>query len=340
MDDIPSWLSVLLLVVFLAMSAFYSSSETAFASLNKYKYVVRANEGERKAKLTVWLFEHFDSTLVTVLIGYNVFAILISTFSTFLFYRLLSPVMNDTVLSFLTSIIMAIITFLFGDTIPKFIGKSRPDAVVSFTAYPLAFFVILFYPISFLFRCLTKLLVKLFRGKEAPELSEEDFKTVVDIAEEEGLLEENESDIIQATFAFDDREVAEVLTPRYRMVMIDAYNLKTEKLHEFILNCPYSRIPVFYKSKDKVLGILVVKNYLNAYFKDPRVSYVSCLQKPYVISRKVKIDDLVEGFRKNRTQIALVKENKKLVGMVTIEDVLEELVGKIAESSSRKEEKA
>ena len=312
MDDIPSWLSVLLLVVFLAMSAFYSSSETAFASLNKYKYVVRANEGERKAKLTVWLFEHFDSTLVTVLIGYNVFAILISTFS----------------------------TFLFGDTIPKFIGKSRPDAVVSFTAYPLAFFVILFYPISFLFRCLTKLLVKLFRGKEAPELSEEDFKTVVDIAEEEGLLEENESDIIQATFAFDDREVAEVLTPRYRMVMIDAYNLKTEKLHEFILNCPYSRIPVYYKSKDKVLGILVVKNYLNAYFKDPRVSYVSCLQKPYVISRKVKIDDLVEGFRKNRTQIALVKENKKLVGMVTIEDVLEELVGKIAESSSRKEEKA
>ncbi len=151
MDDIPSWLSVLLLFLFLAMSAFYSSAETAFSNVNKYKYKALADEGNRRAKLILWLADHFESTLVTVLIGYNVFAILISTFSTFLFMRWLSPYINETALSFLISIGMAIITFLFGDTIPKFLGKRRPESIAAFCAYPLAFFVILFFPVSFLF---------------------------------------------------------------------------------------------------------------------------------------------------------------------------------------------
>lgn len=338
MDDIPSWLSITLLVVFLLMSAFYSSSETAFASINKYKYLARANEGQKKAKLTVWLFEHFDSTLVTVLIGNNVMSILISTFSTFLFYGWLSPYIPDTALSLLTSIVMAILTFLIGDAIPKFLGKARPDAVVSITAYPLAFFVIILFPVGWAFNGLTKFLVKIFGGKEAMELSEEDFKTSIDEAEEEGLLEENESDIIQATFEFDDKSVQDVLTPKSRMTMIDADKLKQDKLHAFLIDCPYSRVPVYYKTKDKVIGILVVKNYLNAYFKDPRVSFISCLQKPYIITPRTKIDDLIEGFRLRRTQIALVKKDKKLLGMVTSEDVMEELVGKIAERPRKNKE--
>ena len=337
MDDIPSWLSVLLLFLFLAMSAFYSSAETAFSNINKYKYKALADEGNRKAKLILWLAEHFESTLVTVLIGYNAFAILISTFSTFLFMRWLSPYIDETALSFLISIVMAIITFLFGDTIPKFLGKRRPESMASFVAYPLFFFVILFFPISFLFGKLSSGIAKLFGSEKEVELSEEDFASAIDIAEEQGLLEENESDIIQATFDFADTKVKEVLTPKSRMTMLDASKIKKESLHAFLIDTPFSRIPVYYKDKNKVLGILVVKNYLNAYFQDQRVSYLSYLQKPYFVTPSVKIDDLLEGFRKRHTQIALVKKDDKLLGMVTAEDVLEELVGKINEQSEAKE---
>ena len=337
MDDIPSWVKVLLLIFFLLMSAFYSMAETAFSNINQYKYRALAGEGNRKAKVIVWAVNHFESLLVTVLIGYNVFSVLISTVSTFLFMSILGKYIPDTALSLLTSIVMAIITFMFGDTIPKYLGKRRPDAVAGFVIYPLMFFIVLFYPVSFLFRLLSKAVFTLFGNKKAVELSEEEFQSAIDIAEEEGLLEENESDIIQATFDFADMTVKEVLTPRSKMAMLDASTLKRDKLHDYILHCPFSRIPIYYKNPNKVLGVLVVKNYLNAYFADPRVSYLSYMQKPYFVTPSVKIDDLIEGFRKRHTQIALVKKDEKLLGMVTSEDVLEELVGKISESSAPKE---
>ena len=339
MDDVPSWLLVLLLFLFLAMSAFYSAAETAFSNVNKYKYKALAAEGNRRAKVISWASDRFESVLVTVLIGYNVFAILISSFSTFLFMHWFSKYIDDTLLSFLVSVGMAIITFLFGDTLPKFLGKRRPDAVVNFVIYPLCFFIILFFPLSFLFRQLNKAVFLLFGNKKQVELSEEDFNSAIDIAEEQGLLEENESDIIQATFDVADLTVKEVLTPRSKMAMLDASTLKRDKLHEYLKDSTFSRIPIYYKTPNKILGVLVVKNYLNAYFADPRVSYLSYMQKPYVVSPSVKVDDLLEGFRKRHTQIAIVKKDDRLIGMVTSEDVLEELVGKISEVPTAKEAK-
>ena len=317
------------------MSAFYSMAETAFSNINRFKYKALAEEGKTRAKLIVWMCEHFDSVLVTILIGYNVFAILISTFSTFLFSRLLSAYIPDTALNLLTSIVMAIVTFLFGDTIPKFIGKRRPEGIANFVVFPLSFFVIVLYPISFLFRMLEKGMFRLFGNREEIEVSEEDFNSAIDIAEEQGLLEENESEIIQATFDFADTTVKEVLTPKSKMKMLDAASLKRERLHEFIQENQFSRIPIYYKDPNKILGVLVVKNYLNAYFQDPRVSYLTYLQKPYFVTPSVKIDDLLEGFRKRHTQIALVRKDNKILGMVTAEDVLEELVGKISENTAK-----
>lgn len=340
MDDIPSWVLILLLFLFLAMSAFYSAAETSFSTLNKYKYRALAGEGNRKAKLIVWASDHFESLLITVLIGYNVFSILISTFSAFLAMRWLSPYINDTLLSLLTSIVMAIITFMFGDTIPKFLGKKRSETVANLVIYPITFFIFLFSPISILFKLLSKAVVNILGGKKQVELSEEEFADAIDTAEEQGLLEENESDIIQATFDFADMTVKEVLTSRNKMAMLDASTLKKDKLNDYLLDCPFSRIPIYYKNPNKVIGVLIVKNYLNAYLVDPRVSYLSYLQKPYFVSPSVKIDDLLDGFRKRHTQIALVRKEDKLLGMVTSEDVLEELVGKINENPSRKEAKS
>ena len=328
--DPLDWVFLALLLFAFVFIAFFSMTETAFASLNKYRFKVKADEGSKTAKLIVWLYDHFDSTLVTVLIGNNVGSIAISVLSTTLFLKWL-PSWNENVSSLVVSIVMGFCTFLFGDTIPKYIGKGAPNTVVKITVYPLTFFFILFYPLGLFFRLVSFLAKKVFRAKPTPELTEADFASAVEEAEDQGELEANESDIIQASLDFDDTSVKEVLTSKNRMVMVDLQGLTNEKLIEIIKKTEFSRLPCYVKDKNKIVGVLVVKRFLSAYFKNPKVNCVSLLEKPYFVSPTVKIDDLVAGFRDRKTQIAIVKKGEDVLGMVTMEDCLEELVGKIAE---------
>lgn len=319
------------LVLSVLMCAFFSMTETAFSSFNRYRFKVQADEGKKQAKLIVWLYEHFDSTLITVLIGNNVFAIALSVLSTSLFLSWLNGIWDENVTSLVISIVMGFVTFLFGDTIPKYLGKGAPNHIVKFTCYPLICFFVLFYPLGLLFRGVSFLAKKLFRAKPTPEITEDDFSSAVEEAEDEGEFEENESDIIQASLDFDDTAVKEVFTPIAKMSMLNLEGLSQEELLDFLKKTPYSRIPCYRGNKDNVVGILIVKVYLSAYFKDPKVDVTSLLKKPYVVSPSVKIDDLIVGFREHQAQIAIVKKGNKVLGMVSTEDCLEELVGKIAE---------
>lgn len=332
--DLPDWASIILLLFFLLMSAFYSATETAFACLNKYKFQIEAEDGKTSSKLIVKLYEHFETTLITVLIGNNLFAVLISTVSTFLFLHLFHGILNDSVVSLIASIVMAIITFMFGDTIPKFVAKRAPNIVARVVAFPTAFFVILFFPISLVFRGFEWLTRKIFRAKPEADFTDEDFAQEIERKEKEGELEENESDIIVNSIDFGDTAIREVLTPISRMTMLNGEKLTTKAVIEFLKKCPYSRIPIYYQTPDRMIGVLVVKNFLAAYLHDPSVSYLPYVQKPYFVKPTVKIDDLIDGFRENHTQIALVRKDKKIIGMVTTEDVLEELVGNIGENTA------
>lgn len=326
------------------MCAFFSCTETAFSCLNKYKYRALAEEGNKTAKQIVRLADSFNTTLVSVLIGYNGASIVISVLSTFLFLRafqvpLDQNLLDENLVSLLASILMAFVTFLFGDTIPKFIGKKIPDTIAKVNVYPMTGFIILFYPLGLIFRGITWLFGKAFHGKAMPELTEEDFSSAIDEAEDSGVFESNESEIIQNALEFDDTRVKEVLTPLRRMKMIDSSGLTKEKLLSFIKDCPYSRIPVYYKDRSKIVGILVVKDFLSAYFADPKnTSFISYIKKPYFVYPSIHIDDLIEGFRENRTQVAIVRNKDGVLGMCTTEDVLEELVGSIAEKSAALEE--
>lgn len=331
--DPDSWLSLIAILICVALSAFFSGAETTLSSLNKYKYKVKAEEGNTLAKLIVWLCEHFERTLIGILIGNNVVNIGLSTVSAVFAFRWFSVYLDDDLLSWITSIVMTIVVYILGESIPKIIAKKNPDRFAKFSAYPLAFFVFLFYPFELLFEGINWLVKRLAGADHMPTITEEDFTNVVEEIEKKGDLEDNESDIIQASLEFADTSVKEVLTPVRRMFMIDLKGLTKEALLDIIRNTKYSRIPVYYGEKDRVIGILIVKNYLNAYFKDHNVSVLSTLQKPYIVSPRIMIDDLVEGFRSQMTQVALVMKDKKLIGMVTTEDVLEELVGKINETA-------
>ena len=338
--EIPIPVAIILAVLCLIGSAFFSATETAFACLNKYKFQVEAEDGKKASSFVVWFYEHFDTTLITVLIGNNAVAVGISSVATILFIQLLHAYIDNTTISMISSIVVAILTFLFGDTLPKLIAKKVPNAIARFSVYPILVFCILFLPVTLIFRGLTFLVRKVFRSKPEPEVQTEDIAEEIERMEKYGDLEANESDILVNSLDFADTSVKEVLTPLRRMKMLDTDGLDTPTLLDYIKKCPYSRIPLYYKEQNHIVGVLVVKNYLAAYFRDPKVSYLPYVQKAYFVTPAIKIDDLLDGFREHHTQIALVRKDGKILGLVTAEDALEELVGKIDEDGNIEAETA
>ena len=338
--EIPIPVAIILAVLCLIGSAFFSATETAFACLNKYKFQVEAEDGKKASSFVVWFYEHFDTTLITVLIGNNAVAVGISSVATILFIQLLHAYIDNTTISMISSIVVAILTFLFGDTLPKLIAKKVPNAIARFSVYPILVFCILFLPVTLIFRGLTFLVRKVFRSKPEPEVQTADIAEEIERMEKYGDLEANESDILVNSLDFADTSVKEVLTPLRRMKMLDTDGLDTPTLLDYIKKCPYSRIPLYYKEQNHIVGVLVVKNYLAAYFRDPKVSYLPYVQKAYFVTPAIKIDDLLDGFREHHTQIALVRKEGKILGLVTAEDALEELVGKIDEDGNIEAEAA
>lgn len=323
------------------MTGFFSLSETAFASLNKYRLQVEADNGSHSARLALKIHGSFDNTLITVLVGTNLMSVALSFVSTALFIVWLSPSLNDdSAISLIASVVTTVLIYIFGETIPKQIGRKIPNRLAKILVYPLYCFYFILYPISLVFRFITFLSHKIFRQVNEAEMTEEDFTSVIEQNEKSGLLEENESDLIQASFDFTDTSVKEVLTPKDKMFEIDLKGLSNEKLASALCDTNYSRVPLYYEDEDKIVGVVIVKNYLAAYLSNPNLQLKDFIEKPYIVNPKVTMDELIDGFRKMKTQIALVYKDKSLVGMVTMEDVLEELVGPIDEKASLRKEKS
>lgn len=330
--DSQSIIFLILIFVFILLSAFFSLAETAYSSANKYRLEALADDGKRSAKLALWIAKRFDLTLNTILIGNNAVNVILSYMSTYLFLKA-TPTLDDTISSLIISVIVTVVVYIFGETLPKQIGKRIPNKIARAISLPLAVFLVLLFPFTVIFLGISSLVRKIFRGKAEPELTEADFNAVLDDNEEQGVINENETDIIQNSFDFTDTSVKEVLTPKEKMFTLDLKGTTNEKLIEKVLQAHYSRIPVYYGDPNKIIGVLLVKSYLNDYLKDRRCSVIRSIEKPYIVSPNIMMDDMVEGFRDRHTQVALVYKDKTLLGMITTEDVLEELVGPIPEKN-------
>ena len=334
--DVP--LSWLIIGVCVLAHFFFSAGETALACANRFKMQVEADEGKKTARLVLHVCEKYDRALITVLIGSNIVAILASAVSTILFYNLLSSSgLLDETISLISSIIISLLIYILGDALPKTIARSIPDTISKAFVYPVYWLIIILFPITIVFEQLTKLIERIFKVKEETQFDEEDFENVVEKISDEGVLEEEQSDIIQSALDFADTNVKEVLTPRNKIFALDIKDLTKEKLHQIIIDTNYSRIPIYEDNIDNIIGILHIKTYLSAYLRNPNVSIRRRLQKPYFVSSSIMIDDLFNGFKKHHTHIAIVRDkNKKIIGMVTMDDVLEELVSDISEPSHMK----
>jgi len=339
--DVP--ISCLIIGLCLLGSFFFSASETALSCCNRFKFQIKADEGSKTSKILLKLCDKFDQSLSVVLIGNNVVAIIISAISTLLFLNIFKQSgMSDDVVSLISSIIMSLIVFVLGDTFPKTIARLIPDTVSFIVAWPIYILMILIYPITLLFKLMMRTIDKVVKvDSQDDKFTEEDFENIVEKGEDAGFIDEEQSEIIQSALEFADTNVKEVLTPKEKILSVDIRTLNHDTIKELVMNSPYSRIPVYEKEEDNIIGILVMKTYFNAYVHNKSLNIRRILQKPYFVSSTIKLDSIFEGFKKHHTHIALVRDrNKNLLGMVTMEDVLEELVSDISEPNAQKKARA
>ena len=330
-------LSWIIIGVCVFLHFFFSASETALASANKFKFQVKADAGSKTSKLVLKVCDDYDRILSALLIGGNIVAILASTVSTVAFYNLFIEIgFSTTYVSLISSIIISLLIYIFGDALAKTIAKSIPDTISKIFVYPVYVFSILCFPLSWCFDRLAMAFDKLFKVKEEESITADQFEDVIDDVTDEGVLEEETGEIIQSALEFADTNVKEVLTPREKIFALDINGLSSDKLFDVLENTSFSRIPIYKHTIDNIIGVLHVKIFFKQYMQKKDIRISKTLQKPYFVSSRIMIDDLFNGFKKKKTHIAFVRDNKmRVIGMVTMDDVLEELVGNIGETESK-----
>lgn len=330
--DASSPLSYLLVVILIIVAGFFAGSEVAYSNSNRYKIKVWADDGKKRAKATIKIIDHFDDMIIATLTATNIIHVSISVIATLIFTEILR---NEDIGSIVATIVSTILVFTFSEIIPKNIAKANSDKWAINSAFILWFFIYILYPIDIFFSLLVKLIRKIINSHhEEDNFTDDDFQDVVDKISHEGVIDEEESEIIIAAVDFGETVVGEVLTKKENIVSLDINKCNNKYLKKFLMTTNYSRIPVYQGSIDNIIGILHVRSYLKELWKNPKVNVRDCLKKPYYVSPKVKLDEIFEGFKQNKTHIAIVKERRHTIGMVTMKDVLEELVSDIDEKGT------
>lgn len=313
--------TIVVLVFLVICSAFFSASETAYTSLNLVRLKRMASDGDERASKVVRLAEKYDMLLSTILIGNNIVNILASSLGTVLFVRLLG---NSGVT--VSTVVITIVVLLFGEITPKNIAKEHAESI-ALKFYPLLFVVTkLFTPANFLLGCWRKLLGKVVKPNEDHGYTEEELITIVEEAESEGGIDAHESELIRSAIEFTDVAVEEILTPRVEIEAIDI-DSSDESIAESFERCGYSRLPVYQETIDNIIGVLHEKDF---FINRGKRNIRELMSAPTFVIETSKISDLLKLLQKNKSHMAVVvDEYDGVLGIATMEDILEELVGEI-----------
>lgn len=323
MDD---WFSYILLVILIALSAFFSASETAYTTVNKIRLQNYVDAGSKKAKTALFIAENYDRTLTTILIGNNIVNIGASSIATLLFVKLFGP--SGAAIS---TAVMTILILIFGEVLPKSFAKESSEKFALAFSRPLRILMTLFWPVVFLFIQLKKVAkhISPIKEEETPTVTEQELKFIVESIEDEGVLEKQESELVQHALEFDEKTVQEVLTPRVDMTTLDIEDDLQTNIG-LVLTERFSRIPVCRGTSDRIIGILHTKDLLEALVRGDAIDLASMVQPAFFVYKTKKLSSLLADFKRNKTHVAIVTDDYGgTVGMVTMEDLLEELVGDI-----------
>ena len=324
-----------ILIAFLLLgSAFFSGTEIAYTSLSKLK-MKRENENPSAVqKLVGFIYNHYDFALSTVLVGNNLVNIGATSVATVLAVKLAASMngrITDDTASSIVTIVMTVLILIIGEITPKMIARRCNEGFAKMAAYPLLALMILFFPVVWLTTGIVNLFSKLWIKDDEHQvtITEEEFENLLDTAEDEGVIDENETELLQSALEFTDMDAADILTPRIDVVGFEV-NDSMEHILQVINETQFSRFPVYERTIDHVVGILYVKHLLKELVDKKDVKLQDLLLEPVYIPKTMHLHDIMDQFRAHRSHMVIVAdEYGGIMGIVTMEDVLEQLVGEI-----------
>ena len=311
------------IVLLVMMSAYFSATETAFSCLNKIRMKSRAESGDHRAALAMDLVEDYDRLISTILIGNNIVNITASTVGTVLFTKLYAAY-GPTV----STVVLTLVVLIFGEISPKSLAKEHAESFAMFSAPILRVFLLVLRPLNFLFSQWKRLLNMIFHPSEDQGITEEELITMVSEAENEGGLDQHESQLIRSAIEFGDLEVGDILTPRVEIAAV-ARDATMDEVGAVFAESGYSRLPVYQNSLDDIMGVVHEKDFYAARYRG-QTSLEGCIAPIHYTTPNTRVDHLLRTLQVEKSHMAVVvDEYGGTEGIVTMEDIVEELVGEI-----------
>ena len=315
-------------------SAFFSGTEIAYTSLNKLKLRQDGENPKGAARLVHYIYNHYDQALSTLLIGNNLVNIAATSLATVLAVRLADSMagkISGEEASTIVTVVMTVIILIVGEITPKMIARRCSDAIAKISAWPLMIMMILLFPAVLVTTGIVNVCSRLWTPKDGRKvtITEEELENILDTAEDEGVIDDAETELLQSALEFTDMDAGDILTPRIDVVGFEVSD-SIDNILKVINETQFSRYPIYERTIDHVVGILFIKHLLHAMMDNKEVSIRDLMMDPVFIPKSMKLDDIMNQFRESRTHMAVVAdEYGGISGIVTMEDVLEQLVGEI-----------
>ncbi len=325
-------MDVFIIVILLVLSALFSASETALSSVNKVRLRSYADDGNKRAKMAIKLTDNFDKTLTTILIGNNVVNLASTTVATVMISTRFGAKYVPT-----STAVMTVLVIIFGEIIPKNIASEFSETVSMLISYPLYGLLTVLTPLVWLLIKLKNIVIKLCGGSnDSPTMTEEELKYIIDEIEDEGVLDENESDLVKSALEFSDITISEILIPRVNISAVEI-DQPLEEIKDVFITSHFSRLPVYEKTIDSIVGIIHEKNFFDMYLNGRR-DIREIIQKPLYIFELTPISDIMQQMQRAKTHMAVVVDQYGgTQGIVTMEDIIEELVGEIYDETDEED---
>ena len=329
---------LIVMVILIFFSAFFSMTETVYSTTNTVRLTIHAEDGKKSAQKALWIAEHYDRTLTTILVGNNLVNIALATLSVSFFTQLLT---NGNIVEIVSTAVTTVVVLIFGEITPKTLAKKHADTLAVKLSYIVYLIIMVLTPIVIIFSGFQKLLHRKDEDEEKePHVNEAELEAILDTMEEEGAIESDEVELINNILDLNDREVKDIMTPRPDIIAISD-DMDNDEIKNLFFAKKFSRIPVYHGDKDNIIGILFERDFLTAYIKRKNFRIKSLLKPVKYVSTSMKVDDLFHELQREKFHIAMVSgEYGEVVGLVTMEDALEELVGEIYDEHDETSEQA
>ena len=325
------WWAYTVILVMICLSAYFSASEIAFNSANKMRLRKASEAGSRTAKMAYDICNKFTTSLSAILIGNNLANIAISTCTTLIVMNLFRN--NVALASAIATILITVVILIFGEIVPKILAKQNADTVARIIAIPTRIITVIFSPFVFVVMAILYVLRKVWgsdRKDDEPTVTEDELVSIIDTVEEEGVIDEGQGELLQSTLDFSDTTIEKIMTPRIDLTAIDI-NDDDEKINSLLSDMTqFSRLPVYKDSIDNIVGVLSLTRYYKATLDEEKPDIRSMLLKPFKLHKTMKLPAALAKLRDSKMHLAVViDEYGGTLGIVTMEDILEELVGDI-----------